>query len=81
MGGKPHWAKNFETYRPEIELMYGEDLDKFRNIRDAVDPRGMFLGPWHRDRILAENAQYDLEEVEVRRTKSVKSGITIFGQV
>lgn len=81
MGGKPHWAKNFETYRPEIELMYGEDLDKFRNIRDAVDPRGMFLGPWHRDRILAENSQYELEEVEVRRTKSVKSGITIFAQV
>lgn len=81
MGGKPHWAKNFETYRPEIELMYGEDLDKFRNIRDAVDPRGMFLGPWHRDRILAENAQYELEEVEVQRTKSVKSGITIIGQV
>ncbi|KAM0521698.1 hypothetical protein ACHAPE_002256 [Trichoderma viride] len=81
MGGKPHWAKNFETYRPEIELMYGEELDKFRNIRDAVDPRGMFLGPWHRDRILAENARYELEEVEVRRTKSVKSGITVVGQI
>ncbi|RFU75829.1 d-arabinono-1,4-lactone oxidase [Trichoderma arundinaceum] len=81
MGGKPHWAKNFETYRPEIELMYGGDLDKFRSVRDAADPQGMFLGPWHRDRILAEDSRYDLEEFELRRTKSVKSGITIFGQV
>ncbi|KAL6853171.1 L-gulonolactone/D-arabinono-1,4-lactone oxidase [Trichoderma novae-zelandiae] len=81
MGGRPHWAKNFETLRPEIELMYGDDLDKFRRIRDAADPQGMFLGPWHRARILAEDARYELEEVEVERTKSVKDGITVFGQV
>ncbi|KAL7816335.1 L-gulonolactone/D-arabinono-1,4-lactone oxidase [Trichoderma aethiopicum] len=81
MGGRPHWAKNFETHRPDIELMYGDDLGKFRQIRDAVDPQGMFLGPWHRARILAEDAQYELEEVEVQRTTSIKDGITVFGKV
>ncbi|KAL7963883.1 D-arabinono-1,4-lactone oxidase domain-containing protein [Trichoderma compactum] len=62
MGGRPHWAKNFETYSSEIETMYGGDLDKFRHIRDTADPDGLFLGPWHRDRILRQDAWYDLEE-------------------
>ncbi|KAL5087370.1 D-arabinono-1,4-lactone oxidase [Trichoderma cf. simile WF8] len=62
MGGRPHWAKNFETYSAEIETMYGGDLDKFRHIRDVADPNGHFLGPWHRDRILRQDAWYDFEE-------------------
>lgn len=62
MGGRPHWAKNFETYSTEIETMYGGDLDKFRHIRDVADPNGHFLGPWHRDRILRQDAWYDFEE-------------------
>ncbi|KAL6697580.1 D-arabinono-1,4-lactone oxidase domain-containing protein [Trichoderma pleuroticola] len=62
MGGRPHWAKNFETYSSEIETMYGGDLEKFRHIRDVADPDGLFLGPWHRDRILRQDAWYMLEE-------------------
>ncbi|UKZ82363.1 D-arabinono-1,4-lactone oxidase [Trichoderma virens FT-333] len=62
MGGRPHWAKNFETYGPEIEAMYGGDIDKFRGVRDDADPYGLFLGPWHRDRILHKGSSYDLEE-------------------
>ncbi|KAL7930047.1 D-arabinono-1,4-lactone oxidase domain-containing protein [Trichoderma chlorosporum] len=71
MGGRPHWAKNFETYCPEIEVMYGGDLEKFRDIRDAADPYGLFLGPWHRDRILGKDSSYDVEERETLKAKSL----------
>lgn len=81
LGGRPHWAKNFEVYRPEIEAFYGKDLEAFRNVRDEVDPEGMFVGPWHRDRIMAEGATLELEEVETSRTKSRKQGVTTFGRV
>jgi D-arabinono-1,4-lactone oxidase len=69
LGGRPHWAKNFETRRPEIEALFGKDLDSWRRVRDEVDPRGMFVGPWHRDRVLAEGPRLEFEEVETGRRK------------
>ncbi|OAQ57539.1 sugar 1,4-lactone oxidase [Pochonia chlamydosporia 170] len=83
MGGRPHWAKNFETYRPDIEGMYGENLEAFRKIRDQVDPEGMFVGPWHRDRIMADlpGSKLELEEVEVSRKKAVNGGLIVSGLV
>ncbi|CAM1502094.1 Fc.00g040780.m01.CDS01 [Cosmosporella sp. VM-42] len=81
LGGRPHWAKNFETYRPEIEAFYGKDLESFRRVRDEADPEGMFVGPWHRDRIMAEGAKLELEEVETSRAKSRTNGVTTFGRV
>lgn len=83
MGGRPHWAKNFDTFRPEIEAMYGKDLDAFRRIRDDVDPDGMFVGPWHRDRILAEagETKLALEEVEVSRKSASGGGLMTRGLV
>lgn len=81
LGGKPHWAKNFQSHRPEIEAFYGKELDSFRAVRDSVDPQGMFVGPWHRDRIMAEGAGLELEEVEMRREQSRKRGVTTFGTI
>jgi D-arabinono-1,4-lactone oxidase len=46
LGGRPHWAKNFETSK-EIPEMYGEDMDEFMKVRNENDPEGMFLGEWH----------------------------------
>ncbi|KAG8408723.1 D-arabinono-1,4-lactone oxidase [Metarhizium acridum] len=83
MGGRPHWAKNFETYRPDIEAMYGESLEAFRRIRDGVDPEGMFVGPWHRERIMAHlpGSKLGLEEVEVSRNKTAGGGLMMSGHV
>ncbi|KAK2608437.1 D-arabinono-1,4-lactone oxidase [Conoideocrella luteorostrata] len=83
LGGRPHWAKNFETHRPDIEAMYGDNLDDFRRIRDMVDPEGMFVGPWHRDRIMADlnGSKLELEEVEVSRKKATSGGLITLGFV
>ena len=80
MGGRPHWAKNFDTLRPDIETMYGQDLDAFRRVRDQVDPEGMFVGPWHRDRILT-GAKLALEEVETSRESLASGGVMTRCQV
>ncbi|KZZ96097.1 L-gulonolactone/D-arabinono-1,4-lactone oxidase [Moelleriella libera RCEF 2490] len=81
MGGRPHWAKNFETYRPDIEAMYGKDLDAFRSIRDDVDPEGIFVGPWHRERIMSSSPKRELEEVEISREKARGGGLMTLGMV
>ncbi|GAO15446.1 uncharacterized protein UV8b_02226 [Ustilaginoidea virens] len=83
LGGRPHWAKNFDSCRPDIEAMYGSDLERFREIRDQADPAGMFVGPWHRDRIMADAAgsKLELEEVEVSRKKLMSGGIMSHGSV
>lgn len=83
LGGRPHWAKNFETYRPNIEAMYGKNLVTFRKLRDEVDPEGMFVGPWHRDRIMADlpGSKLELEEVEVSRKQTAGGGLMMLGLV
>ena len=81
LGGRPHWAKNFETYRPEIEAMFGKDLEQFRGVRDDVDPQGMFVGPWHRERIMPEGPRLELEEVETKRLPGRVGGLTVHGVV
>ncbi|ODA83262.1 hypothetical protein RJ55_01774 [Drechmeria coniospora] len=80
LGGRPHWAKNFETYRPDIEAMYGKELDEYRRVRNEADPDGMFVGPWHRDRILA-GPKLELEETETARTKAPGGGLITTGQI
>ncbi|KOS20875.1 putative D-arabinono-1 [Escovopsis weberi] len=78
MGGRPHWAKNFESRRPDIEDLYGQDLQDFRRVRDDADPLGMFIGPWHRERILADGSVYELEEREAFREQTAR-GVTVHG--
>ncbi|SPO00212.1 related to D-arabinono-1,4-lactone oxidase [Cephalotrichum gorgonifer] len=52
LGGRPHWAKNFLSDKAAIENMYGEDLERWRRVREEVDPEGMFVGPWHREKVV-----------------------------
>lgn len=53
MGGRPHWAKNFQNVeREDIEEMYGENLSEWRRVRNEVDPEGVFVGDWHRRNVL-----------------------------
>lgn len=69
MGGKPHWAKNFQHAGPEyFQQVYGEDLKKYVSVRNDVDPDGMFVGPWHRRTILpsvTETGALPLEEEKI----------------
>ncbi len=81
LGGKPHWAKNFETIGKEIEQMYGENLLKWREIRNEADPEGMFVGEWHRRHVMGDGRRLALEEVEVERKKLWRGGILVTGVV
>lgn len=82
LGGKPHWAKNFETTDAEFEAMFGKNLLEYRRVRNDADPDGMFVGPWHRRYILgASTPRFDLEETEVGREKTRSGGVKVLGQV
>lgn len=65
LGGKPHWAKNFAQVNfKDVEDMYGEDLEAWRAVRDKMDPRGLFVGSWHRRYVLGGESPLPLEERE-----------------
>lgn len=81
MGGRPHWAKNFETPRHEIENMFGKDLESWRRVRHEVDPEGMFVGPWHRERVLPDGPKLQLEEIESTRKKASNGGFITYGAI
>ncbi|KAI5298870.1 hypothetical protein KEM56_003704 [Ascosphaera pollenicola] len=77
MGGKPHWAKNFETPRDDLADMYGAEMEQFIRVRNEVDKDGMFLGPWHRRKLLTKKMApefFSNEEHEVRRRRAPRSG-------
>lgn len=84
MGGRPHWAKNFDTVtREEFHDMYPEMGDWVR-IRNEVDPEGMFVGDWHRRYLLPEadgDLAFPLEEREVRREKALGGGQRWTGEI
>ena len=51
LGGRPHWGKL--CFVPErIADLYGEDRKRFEEVRERLDPDGVFLNDWVR-RILA----------------------------
>jgi UDP-N-acetylenolpyruvoylglucosamine reductase len=47
LGGRPHWGK---TYNPGLDFktMYGENWERFNQIREQMDPDGMFLNDFTR---------------------------------
>ncbi|PNH59382.1 hypothetical protein VD0002_g8173 [Verticillium dahliae] len=81
LGGRPHWAKNFDEGAARIAALYGEDLDQWRAVRDGADPEGMFVGPWHREKVLGGGDRLALEEVEVARTAARDGGVRVEGSV
>lgn len=81
LGGKPHWAKNFESSSEEIEELYGTSLTEWRKIREDADPEGMFVGAWQRRYLLGGTERLALEEEEVKRQKLWKGGVQITGAV
>ncbi|KAF9879601.1 sugar 1, 4-lactone oxidase [Colletotrichum karsti] len=80
MGGKPHWAKNF-VESEAIEDFYGKELEQWRSVRNKADPEGMFVGQWHREKVLGKGPRLALEEVELERTPAKGGGLSITGAV
>lgn len=75
--GKPHWAKNFlvgQGYGESEEKilggcevwdeMYGHNIRKWRNIRQKVDPEGVFKGEWLERTILCGGSEWERRDVE-----------------
>lgn len=59
LGGRPHWAKNFQNVsREEFWDMY-PDMGEWVRIRNEVDPEGMFVGEWHRRNLLPLPTTHD----------------------
>jgi D-arabinono-1,4-lactone oxidase len=82
LGGRPHWAKNFEATGEELNAMYGENLDEYKRIRNDADPEGMFVGGWHRRYLFGNEPKFTLEEVEVGRQKVLSGGgVEVFGEM
>jgi len=81
MGGRPHWAKNFTTTRVENESMFGKGLEEWRRMRRECDPEGVFVGPWHRERVLEDGPRLAFEEVEVKRQKGKDGSVLMHGEV
>ena len=84
MGGRPHWAKNFNhVTREDTHQMYPEMVDWLR-VRDEVDPEGTFVGDWHRRHLLPENegkSLLPLEEREVKRKRAKGGGVDWYGEI
>ncbi|CAK7239122.1 MAG: D-arabinono-1,4-lactone oxidase [Sporothrix thermara] len=85
IGGRPHWAKNFGSDHKELAAAYGDNLVQFNAVRDASDPDGVFVGPWHRRYLLGEGedapAALPLEEHEQRRALATDYTVFVTGSV
>ena len=52
MGGRPHWAKNWQYIQPSVSIsaLYPADnVRQFNAVRRVLDPNGMFVNPFLRD--------------------------------
>ena len=81
LGGKPHWAKSFIVTPKQFATWYGDDLEAWRRVRDASDPEGMFVGPWHRRYLLGDSDPLPLEEVTSHYEPSSDGGIRVVGKL
>ncbi|PHH86530.1 hypothetical protein CDD83_10099 [Cordyceps sp. RAO-2017] len=81
LGGRPHWAKNFTAGREDLDAMYGPRLARFRRLRHALDPDGLFLGPWHREHLMPDEPPLPLEEVQTDCCPAPGGGLRVFGCV
>lgn len=81
LGARPHWAKNYEHVSVEdVQQMYGDNLNKWLKVRNEVDPLGLFVGPWHRRKLLGEQVPpFPLEEQETGRENARAGGTWVYG--
>ncbi|KAB5547164.1 sugar 1,4-lactone oxidase [Coniochaeta sp. 2T2.1] len=78
LGGRPHWAKNFTASAEDVEAWYGEDLERWREVRDGADPEGIFVGPWHRRLLLGGGGKKFESEEDVVAVKKAGRGVPAY---
>ncbi|KAJ9160560.1 Sugar 1,4-lactone oxidase [Coniochaeta hoffmannii] len=81
LGGRPHWAKNYTATAEEVEAWYGEDLERWREVRDKADPEGIFVGPWHRRLVLGGEKKLENEEEAVGTRRAKGGGLFWEGRI
>jgi L-gulonolactone oxidase len=52
LGGRPHWGKSYSLDAPFAKI-YGNNMQKFKAIREELDPGGLFLNDFLRGSVLA----------------------------
>ncbi|KAI3327265.1 D-arabinono-1,4-lactone oxidase [Xylariaceae sp. AK1471] len=81
LGGRPHWAKNFETAGEYIEKIYGSKIQEWRKVRERADPDGVFVGHWHRRNVLGSGNTLLHEEIDIGSTKVSNKAIHFRGAI
>ncbi|KAK6337897.1 D-arabinono-1,4-lactone oxidase [Orbilia brochopaga] len=63
--GKPHWAKNWTTVgRRDFMRLYGQDMEKWLDVRKRVDAEGVFLNDFVSKNLVGERNGEEEEELE-----------------
>jgi hypothetical protein len=55
--GRPHWSKYWHKILPPVDIMSlfpRSNLATFKNLRRSLDPKGIFLNPFLKKRVLSE---------------------------
>ena len=75
LGGRPHWAKNFQgVSHEEFKNMYGLQLRSWAAERRRVDPDGLFLGDYVRRHLLGDEKVTAVEEKVVEKRQVPEGG-------
>jgi len=54
LGGKPHWAKQHNMNAEEARRIFGEGMEKWLQVRNRVDPTGVFVNGFVKRHLLGE---------------------------
>ena len=54
LGGKPHWAKQFNLSAREVETIFGEGMLKWKAVCARVDPTGVFVNGFVKRHLLGK---------------------------
>ncbi|KAL1202224.1 L-gulonolactone oxidase 3 [Cardamine amara subsp. amara] len=59
-GAKPHWGKNRKVGFFGLKQKYGPNFDKFLEVKNKLDPKGMFSSEWSDEMLFGkEGSKYD----------------------
>jgi D-arabinono-1,4-lactone oxidase len=59
LGGKPHWAKQHRLSAKEAEEVYGDAIRKWLDVRNRVDPSGLFVNGFMKRHLLGTSMTGD----------------------
>lgn len=59
LGGKPHWAKQHNMDAEEAKRVFGEGMERWLEVRNRVDPTGVFVNGFVKRHLLGEREGKD----------------------